>query len=176
MTPRRAQQLICLCPREWRVRYREEFQIFLEDHPLNLRAVLNIAGWAIYEHILSLGRGQVDQRQQSLTLMLYAYLAAVVAGLNFYWTVADTPLASARQSYAMLFGSWNLVALGSVIALAAVVMVAAPVGFSLVRTACAEKRGDLVWRLAVPVCAGLVILTWIAAAGVATGAHWAPTP
>lgn len=42
----------------------------------------------MYERILSPGRFKMDRRQNSLLLMLYAYLAAIAAGVNFYWTRA----------------------------------------------------------------------------------------
>jgi len=50
----------------------------------------------------------MDRRQNSLALMLYASLGALAAGINFYWTVDDTPLAAAMRNYLALFTSWNL--------------------------------------------------------------------
>jgi hypothetical protein len=46
------------------------------------------------------------------------------AGVNFYWTVEDTPLAAAMHHHSTLFTGWNLVRVGSLLALAAVAMVA----------------------------------------------------
>src|SRR5713226_2450625 len=109
MNKRIARQLAGLYPAEWRTRYGEEFQSFLETHPSNLRTILNVGVAAMREWVLSLGRLRMDQRQHSLTLMLYAYLGAIAAGVNFYWTVDDTPLAAVMHSHAALLTSWNMV-------------------------------------------------------------------
>jgi hypothetical protein len=109
MNARLVCQLVSLYPQEWRTRYGEEFQSFLETHPSNLRAVLNVIGGAMHERVLSSGRFKMDRRQNSLALMLYAYLGAIVAGINFYWTVDDTPLAAAMHNYSALSraGTWS---------------------------------------------------------------------
>jgi hypothetical protein len=49
----------------------------------------------------------MDRRQHSLALMLYAYLGAIAAGINFYWSVDDTPLAAAMYDHSALVTSWN---------------------------------------------------------------------
>jgi len=69
---------------------------------------------------LSLRRFKMDRRQHSLALMLYAYLGAIAAGINFYWSVDDTPLAAAMYDHSALVTSWNPVRAGSLLALAAV--------------------------------------------------------
>src|SRR5579872_6204890 len=94
-------RLTGLYPLEWRSRYGEEFQSFLETHPSNLRTILNVIGWAVYERLLSLRKSKMDRRQLSLTSMLYAYLGAIAAGINFYWTVDDTPLAVAMHNHSV---------------------------------------------------------------------------
>ncbi len=55
-------------------------------------------------------------------------------------------------------------------------MVRLPVLVTILRTALSNRRWDVVYRLAVPPCAVLVTLTWIAAAASANSSHWAPTP
>src|SRR5260370_17011491 len=105
-------QLIGLYPSTWPTRYRNEFQGFLETHPSNFQTILNVIGWAMYERVLSLGRFKMDRRQNSLVLMLYAYLAAIAAGVNFYWTVDDTPLAAAMHNHPALLPKWNLIHAG----------------------------------------------------------------
>lgn len=169
-------RVVGLYPQEWRTRYGGEFQSFLEDHPSDLGTILNVIGWAMYERVLSLGGSKMDRREHSLALMLYAYLGAVAAGVNFYWTVADTPLAAAMHSRPGLFTSWNLVRGGSLLAALAVAMVGLPVLVTILRTALSNRRWDVVYRLAVPPCAALVTLTWMAAAASANSSHWVPTP
>jgi hypothetical protein len=176
MNARLVSQLVGLYPQEWRTRYGEEFQTFLETYPSNVRTILNVIGGALYERVLCFGRFTMDRRQNSLALMLYAYLSAVAAGINFYWSVADTPLGTAMHSRPGLFTSWNMVRGGSLLAAVAVAMVGLPVFVTILRTAPANRRWDVVYRLAVPPCAALVILAWMAAAASVNSGHWVPTP
>jgi len=176
MNARLVSQVVGLYPQEWRTRYGGEFQSFLEDHPSDFGTILNVIGSAMYERVLSLGRFKMDRREHSLALMLYAYLGAIAAGVNFYWTVADTPLAAAVHSRPGLFTSWNLVRGGSLLAAVAVAMVGLPVLVTILRTALLNNRWDVVYRLAVPPCAALVTLAWMAAAASANSSHWVPTP
>lgn len=176
MNARLVSQLIGLYPQEWRTRYGEEFQSFLEDHPSDLGTILNVMGWSMYERVLSLGRFKMDRREHSLALMLYAYLGAIAAGVNFYWTVADTPLAAAMHSFPGLLTTWNLVRGGSLLAAVAVVMASLPVLVTILRTALSNRRWGVVCRLAVPPCAALVTLAWMAMAASANSGHWVPTP
>jgi hypothetical protein len=69
----------------------------------------------------------MHRRQNSLALMLYAYLTAIAAGINFDWTVDDTPLAAAMRNCLALFRSWNLVRAGSLLALATFAAAGIPV-------------------------------------------------
>jgi ATP-dependent Clp protease ATP-binding subunit ClpA len=55
MTQRLARFLISLYPRRWRERYGEEFLTFLQEHPLSIRAVINVIGGAVYQRFLALG-------------------------------------------------------------------------------------------------------------------------
>jgi hypothetical protein len=143
MNARLVSQLISLYRQEWRTRYEEEFQNFLETYPSNVRTILNVFGGALYERVLSLGSFTMDRRQNSLGLMLYAYLSSVAAGINFYWRVADTPLGAAMHSRPGLFTSWNLVRGGSLLAAVAVAMVGLPVLVTILRTALTNRRWDV---------------------------------
>jgi hypothetical protein len=176
MNARLVSQLVSLYPQEWRTRYGEEFQSFLETHPSNLRTILNVIGGSLHERVLSLGKFTMDRRQNSLALMLYAYLGALAAGINFYWTVDDTPLAAVMQNYSALFTSWNLVGAGSLLALAAFAAVGIPVFLTIVRTAFAARRWDIVGRIGVPPFAALVTLAWMVTAARISSGHWVPTP
>ena len=161
MNARLVRQLIVLYPPTWRTRYGDEFRGFLETHPLNLPNLLNVIGWAMYERLLSLGAFKMDLRQNSLVLMLYGFLAVIAAGVNFYWTVDDRPLAAVMHNHLALLTSWNLVRAGSVLVLGAVAMIGVPVFLTIVRAALAARQWALVSRLAVPACAALVTLIWM---------------
>jgi hypothetical protein len=176
MNARLVRQLIVLYPPTWRTRYGDEFRGFLETHPLNLPNLLNVIGWAMYERLLSLGAFKMDLRQNSLVLMLYGFLAVIAAGVNFYWTVDDTPLAAVMHNHLALLTSWNLVRAGSVLVLGAVAMIGVPVFLTIVRAALAARQWALVSRLAVPACAALVTLIWMITGAKLAGGHWVPTP
>ena len=92
MNARRARRLAGLYPQEWRTRYSEEFQLFLEDHPSDVRTILDVLGSATREHALSFWRLKMDRRRTCLALMFYTCMIAIVAGVNFYWTVDGTCL------------------------------------------------------------------------------------
>lgn len=176
MNARLARALLNLYPLEWRARYRGEFQSLLETYRATPRTILNVAGSAIREHIYALGRMKMDQRQHSLSLMLYAYLAAIAAGVNFYWTVDGTPLAAVMRNHAASLTSWNMVRAGCLLAFAAVAIVGIPVFLAMLRWALSARRWDVLLRLAAPFFTAMVILGWMAAVAGITGGHWIPTP
>ncbi len=176
MNSRRARRLAGLYPEQWRARYREEFQLFLEDHPFNIRTVLDVLGSAIYEHALCFFRSKMDRRQTCLALMHYACMIAIVAGTNFYWTVDDTPLVAAMSIHPALIISWNLVKVGAVLIAVVTVAVGASVLWTMTRAALAARQWDVICRLAIPPCAGLVVLVWLDAGARIAGGHWVPTP
>ncbi len=172
MNRRTAGWLIRLYPPAWRARYGEEFFAFLEARSVMSRELPNVVGCALYERVRWFGVYKMSQLQYSLVLMVYAYLAAIAAGVNLYWTVDDTPLVDAMRAHPALFACWNLVAAGSLVALAAVVALALPALWAMIRFARMTRRRDILARLAFPPCAAALILTWIIAVTMKTG--WAP--
>jgi len=176
MNKRLAHSLTGLYPRAWRARYGEEFQALLESHPNNVRALCDVVGRAIYERLFYVGGFNMNPDQRSLALMAYAWLAAVAAGANFYWTVADTPMATVMRSHSTLFALWTLIQVGALLAFAAVVIVGLPTFVTVARTALSARRWGVVGRLAAPLIAAVVTLLWMAAAAMWTGGHWVPTP
>jgi hypothetical protein len=180
MDSRWARRLTALYPAAWRARYGAEFAAFLEEQPSTLGAIADVVTSAIRERVGgSVGLG-MDSRQQSLVLMTYAYLAAVAAGVNFYYSVDDTPLATAMRSHPVLLASFLVVARASFVALAAVVAIAIPVTLSMLRDAFTTRRWDVVRHVAVPFGAAATTLAWMAAAGLWAharwGGPWVPTP
>lgn len=138
--------------------------------------MFNVVGWAAYERLLSVGGFKVDGQPRSLAWMCFAFLASIAGGINFYWTVADTPLAGAMREHAVLFTSWNLVRGGSLLLVAAIAVVGIPVFVTLLRRAIATGQWRAVRRAAVPLAAAFVTLSWLAAATGLSGGHWVPTP
>jgi hypothetical protein len=150
MKARLARWLTSLYPQAWRARYGNEFTKFLEEQPATLPAILDVIGSALLEQFRAAGDVHMDARQRTLVLMALAYLAAVAAGVNFYWTVSDTPLAAAMKSRPMLALSFRAVALGSLAALAAVVAIALPATWSIAIDAFNARRWRTLGRIAVP--------------------------
>jgi hypothetical protein len=172
MNARLAQWLTRLYPPAWQVRYGEEFRTFLEARSVTRQEILNIIGCALYERVRWFEDYKMSKLQHSLVLMLYAYLAAIAAGVNLVMTVDDTPLPDAMHAHVSLSTCWNLVAAGSLVALFAVAAMGLPVLWAILRFAWMERRGDIMARLAFPPCALALILIWIIAVVLRTG--WVP--
>lgn len=175
MNRRVARYLTALYPQGWRQRYQSEFAALLEDHPSNMRSMVNVAAWAIYERFRSLGDMTMDARQNSLTFATFAGLAAFAAGVNFYWTVDDTPLAAAMHNHGALLSSWTLVQAGA-LALVMAAILSSRVFLGMAREAFANRRRDVILRLAIPFCAAAALLAWLVSVSIAIHSHWVPTP
>lgn len=176
MTPRAARWLTRLYPSAWRARYGDEFRAFLDDREAGPRAIFDVIASALHEHICEFGGYKMSRLQHSLISILYAYLAALAAGINFYWTVDDTPLAAAMQTHVGLMSCWTMVEAGSAGALLAMIAGGVPVALAMVRFAHAARRRDIYVRLGFPVFAAALLAIWIAAVVIGTGGHWAPLP
>jgi hypothetical protein len=174
MTPRMRRGLIALYPRWWRARYQEEFGAFLDREPFVARTVLNIVCWACYERIRSTTEHVMTTPRRGLVLLLYAYLAAITAGVNLFWTVDDTPLIGIMQAHRSLRVLWQLLAWGAFIAFGAIMAGAIPILFGMVRSAVTNRRYDVLRRLAFPPGALAALVIWIGV--VVRWTHWAPTP
>ena len=51
---------------------------------------------------------------RSFLLVSYACAAAVAGGINFYWTVDDTPLGPAMHAHGWWLTAWNVVAIADI--------------------------------------------------------------
>ena len=118
----------------------------------------------------------MNARQQSLILMTYACLAAVSAGVNFYWTVDDTPLAAAMHQHPALLRSFDIVADGAAFMLFVVIVVAVPIAAGMMRDAFKTRSWTAVGNLAIPPASAFIVIVWLMAGHVATGRHWVATP
>jgi hypothetical protein len=176
MNKRLAHSLTGLYPTTWRARYGEEFQAFLESHPGNVKALCDVVGWAISERLRSVGDLNMNPDQRSLALMAYAWLAAIAAGANFYWTVADTPMATTMRSHLAVFATWTLIRVGALLAFASVAVAGVSALVAVVRAALSARRWSVLVWLTVPLIAAVMTLLWMAAATMWTGGVWVPTP
>ena len=174
MTTRTAQLLVRLYPPPWRRRYEKEFEEFLVGEKPRLRGILDVVCWAVRERINHLGEFTMNGLQRSLVWMVYACLAAMLAGGNLWWTVDDTQLALAMQQHALLSACWEAVEAGSLLMAAAALASGLPAFLAIVQFARSHRRWDVLMRLAFPPAIGAVLLSWTIVAGIEL--HWLPTP
>jgi hypothetical protein len=109
-------------------------------------------------------------------LMAFACLVAIAAGVNFYWTVDDTPLATAMQTNAALRSAFQTVAGASLLGCVAVLAVAVPVVGRVAWQSIVERRWTTLRWLAVPLAAACLLLAWLWAGWSVTGRVWVATP
>jgi len=174
MKPQVVRLLVGLYPAGWRARYGEEFRTLLEEQPATLSGLTNIIGCALYERAGLLGGKLVKEVKNSLTLVLCAGVATLAAGANLYFTVDDTPLAAVVQAHSLLAVCWWVMAAGSVLAAAGLVVAVVPVLSAIARLAWAGRRRDIGLRLALAPGALMAALLWIVV--VVARTHWAPLP
>src|SRR5262249_52016846 len=147
-----------------------------EDQPATLPGILNVIGAALREQFRASGDFHMNARQRTLVLMAFAYLAAVAAGVNFYWTVNDTPLPTVMRSHTELSPSFRAVALGSLAAFVVVITLALPITSSIAHDAFKARRWRTLGRIAMPFAAALIVGLWLLAGTIAMGRHWVATP
>jgi len=176
MNPRFARLLTRLYPRGWKLRYGAEFEALLEMGGGDFRTSANVIWSALLEHIFSLRGLNMNRLSRSLAVILCAYVAVIVAGLNLYATTDDSSLATVMQTHMGLSTAWKAIALGSVVAFMGAAAMLLPLLVGALRFALAEKRRDILLRLlAAPAAAG-ILAAWVAGAFFVLGGHWAPAP
>ena len=173
MTPRLARRLTSLYPRPWRARYADEFAALLETHSPTPSVIVNIIWCACREHAHR-GFEATMTPARRLTLLMYACLAAMLAGVNLYWTIDDTSIIPAMRTHAPMAASWAVVAFGSGAALLVAAAAAAPIVRAMLLSAASRRRYDHIARLVIPFCAAAVLIGWMSI--VIARTHWAPMP
>jgi hypothetical protein len=165
-----------LYPRHWRIRYSAEFESFLEMGRGDLRTLLNVVWSALSEHISAIRGHKMSRVPRSLGAILCAYLAVIAAGINFYATVDDSSVATAMRSQPGLSTAWNVVELGSVIALLSAIAMFIPLAAGALRFAISSGRRDILIRLLVTPLAAGILAVWVIGGLFVLGGHWAPVP
>lgn len=179
MNRRLAQRLTRLYSQGFRARYAEEFTDLLESEPASAGTIVDVIVAAIRER-LSIEGVSMGGRERSVVLMLWAWLAAVGAGINFYFSVDDTPLQVAMRGHGALSTSFELIALAALAGLAAIVGIAAPTAYSGLLAANGPQRRRTVGLLALPFVMATATLGWLTVATVWVqsrwGGAWVPLP
>jgi hypothetical protein len=168
--------LLRLYPHDWRARYGDEFQAVLEARPLTATDALDVALNALDARLnpdlvftttpLSERMLHLMQKLRSAEITIFAaWIAFVVAGLRFYGLMDDSVYAASGRPVPGLgvrfdpdlsnprVLAWNVLAAGSAIALAAILVGGLPIAYA------AWRRSPQVRRLfLVPVAAFVAIL------------------
>lgn len=162
-TRRRAMRLLRWYPREWRVRYGEEFTELLvaelEERPRSFRRSIDLARSGLTARLAAAGLGghplgtEAQGRRSLATLATALSVFSVVAvalwaqlTIGWQWAAPTTR----GTSLAMVVMSWGLLAVGALC-----VLVAAPVAWLAARTV--VTRRDLLGPIGL-VVGGLVVL------------------
>src|SRR5260370_19271361 len=143
MNPRLAHLLVRLYPRAWRERYGVEFTTLLQTGRGGVSTSADVFWAALLEHIFPLGGLKMNRVPRSLGAILCAYLAVIAAGLNFYATIDDSSLATAMRDHPALSTAWNVVALGSLVALFTAISLLVTLVVGALRFALSAKRRDI---------------------------------
>src|SRR5205085_836804 len=80
-----------------------------------IREIMDVMCCAFREQIILLGEFRMSNLQRSIVWMAYSCLAAILGGINLWWTVDDTPLVQAMLQHKLLSVSWSAVEAGSLI-------------------------------------------------------------
>lgn len=174
MTRQVARFLIGLYPLSWRARYGAEFEAFLIQETAGIREIVDVMCCAFREHIILLGEFRMTNLQRSIVWMAYSCLAAILAGINLWWTVDDTPLVQAMQEHKLLSASWSTVEAGSLIMFIAALVGGLSALFAILQFVRTHRRYGILIRLAPPPCIAAVLVMWATIIGLRL--HWLPTP
>src|SRR5204863_144941 len=147
---------------------------FLIQEKAGFREVADVMCCAFREHLFLLGQSRMNNLQRSVIWMAYSCLAAILAGINLWWTVDDTPLVHAMQEHNLLSACWGAVEAGSLMMLIAALAAGLPTLFAILQFVRAHRRHDVLIRLALPPCIAAVLVTWATVIGIKL--HWLPTP
>jgi hypothetical protein len=175
MSPAIAARLLRLYPAPWRVRYGAEFAALLEEYPLSLRTLFNLASLALEAHMDALG--STENRGGALAGRMWcAWMLAVAAGLALHGVVDDSSFVSAMHGNLFLRLCWQGLEAGSLLAAAALALGGIPLVWSAIRIAASAHRRDILLRFALPCIAALILIGWVAAVLTWTGGHWGASP
>lgn len=153
--------MVRLYPRSWRQRYEEEVLAMLEDCPGSCLDTLDLLFGALDAHLhphLGTASMPLFERmkqmlsllRRSLLMMFCAYIGFVLAGIAFQKLTESRDFAEAASMHSIIGLSFNLVGLGALVTLLAVLAGGLPIALSILRNALTQKRYGSLLLLAVP--------------------------
>ncbi len=179
--------LLRLYPRAWRERYEDEVLVMLEQRSLSLADGVNLffgaldaqlhphlgtTGMSLHERIVHM----FSTLRRSLLTIFCTYVSFILAGWAFQKMTEYNDFKEAAQTHTIVGLSFNLVVIGAVMALLAVLAGGLPIVVAVVRSAHARKRRGPLLLLAMPLLAFAVFLgtTLLLEAIDHPGTHLAP--
>ncbi len=179
--------LVRLYPHTWRERYEEELLAMLEQHPISfldgldlffgaldahLHPELGTTGMSLYERMMRM----ISTLRHSLLTIFCAYAGFILAGLAFQKMTEYDDFVEAARAHNIVGLSFNLVVIGSVAALLAILAGGLPIAIAVIRSALAQKRRGPLLLLTVPILAFAVFLgtTFLLEALPHPGNHFSP--
>lgn len=161
--------LVHLYPHAWRERYEDEVLAMLEQHSpsfadgvnlffgaidAQLHPHLGTTGMSLYERIIHM----FSTLRHSLLAIFCAYVGFILAGWAFQKMTEYDDFKEAARTHSIVGLSFNLVVIGAVVALLAVLAGGLPIAIAVIRSALAQKRRGPILLLAVPILAFAVFL------------------
>ncbi len=164
------QLLLRLYPYAWRARYEEEVLAVLASRPLSLREAIDVLRGAVDAHLhpylgtadLSLAQKRIlllSSLRRSLLTMFCTYSAFIVAGIAFQKLTEDHDFVEAAQAHSLVGLSLDLVVIGAIVALLAVLTGGLPIVAAVVKDAFTRKRYGLLFLLVTPAIALTVFIS-----------------
>ncbi|MDQ2717734.1 MAG: hypothetical protein M3Z08_22805 [Chloroflexota bacterium] len=161
--------LLRFYPLTWRERYEEEFLAMLEQRPLSCLDGIDLFCGALDAHLhpelgttsMSLYERMVHMfatLRRSLLTIFCAYIGFILAGGAFQKMTEYDDFKEAAQTHSIVGLSFNLVVIGAVAALLAVLAGGLPIAVAVVRSALVQKRRGPLLLLATPILAFAVFL------------------
>jgi hypothetical protein len=158
------QYLVRLYPKQWRGRYEEEFLAMLEQRPISLLDSVDLLLGALDAYLhpalgtaaLSLPeriKQMLSALRRSLLTIFCAYIGFIIAGMGFQKLTEDRVFVEAAQGHSVMGFSFQLVVIGAVAALLAMLAGGLPIVSAIVKAALVRKRYSILLLLATPIFA-----------------------
>jgi hypothetical protein len=156
-----------LYPRPWRERYAVEFEAMLEQSLNSPLDVIDVMLGALDAHLQLLNGEKVNWRMMNMLnklrttiLIVFAsYVGFIVAGMALVGMLDDSPLIPYMQTDIASTLAMNVIRVGAVVALVAVVVGGLPLAITMIRRALKFDRRNLALLL-VPVASFFVLVVY----------------
>jgi hypothetical protein len=150
---------LALYPLGWRERYGEEMRELLDSGPARLRTLIDLLRGALDAHLhpSAVEAAPLERMRGTVAATVCCWIAFVLAGSSFQKATEDVPFRAAGHSHALLGTSRAVVVALALLASAALALGALPLLLAIGRQLREEPRGPLLWAVAAPVIAVVVV-------------------